>query len=88
MPKISIFYGIIVQMYWRDHNPPHIHVWYQGEEALVSIETGEVIGGRLPRTGAGLVRDWVNLRRPELLINWERGRTHQPFNAVPGADVE
>ena len=88
MPTISIFYGIIVQMYWRDHNPPHFHVWYQGDEAIVSIETGEVIGGRLPRTGANLVRDWVGLRRPELLINWERGRSRQPFNAVPGADAE
>ena len=88
MPTISIFFGIIVQMYWRDHNPPHIHVWYQGEEALVSIESGEVIGGKLPRTGARLVTEWVELRRSELLINWERGRQRQPFNAVPGADVE
>jgi Domain of unknown function (DUF4160) len=88
MPTISIFYGIIVQMYWRDHNPPHIHVWYQGDEAIVSIETGEVIGGRLPRTGANIIREWVGLRRQELLLNWERGRLHQPFNAVPGADVE
>ncbi len=88
MPTISIFFGIIVQMYWRDHNPPHIHIWYQGDEAIVSIETGEVIGGRLTRAGANLVRDWVGLRRAELMLNWERGRAHQPFNAVPGADVE
>lgn len=88
MPTISIFFGIIVQMYWRDHNPPHIHVWYQGEEAMVSIETGEVIGGRLPRTGARLVKEWIQLQRPELLINWERGRQRQSFNAIPGADAE
>ncbi len=88
MPTISIFYGIIVQMYWRDHNPPHIHVWYQGDEAIVSIETGEVIGGRLRRTGSNMVREWIGVRRPELMANWERGRLGQPFNAVPGADVE
>jgi hypothetical protein len=41
MPTISIFFGIVVQMYWRDHPPPHIHVFYQGFEALVAIDTGE-----------------------------------------------
>ena len=48
MPTISIFFGIVVQMYWRDHPPAHIHVFYQGFEALVAIETGEIIGGALP----------------------------------------
>ena len=88
MPTISVFFGIVVQMYWRDHNPPHIHVWYQGIEALVSIETGDVIAGTLPKKAAKLVRDWVKVRRPELKTNWELGRRRQAFNAVPGADVE
>jgi hypothetical protein len=48
VPTISIFFGIVVQMYWRDHPPPHVHVFYQGFEALVAIEDGETIGGRLP----------------------------------------
>jgi hypothetical protein len=38
MPTISIFFGIVVQMYWRDHPPPHIHVFYQGFEALFALE--------------------------------------------------
>jgi Domain of unknown function (DUF4160) len=88
MPTISIFFGFVVEMYWRDHNPPHIHVWYQGAQAIVSIETGEIIGGRLPRTAVRIIRDWVSLRRAELMENWEKGRRHEPFNAVPGADVE
>ena len=88
MPTISIFFGFIIQMYWRDHNPPHIPVWYQGREALVSIETGEVIAGALPRTAVKLIREWVELHRSELTINWENGRERRAFNAVPGADVE
>jgi len=36
MPTISIFFGITVQMYWRDHPPPHVHVFYGGAEALLS----------------------------------------------------
>lgn len=88
MPTISIFFGIIVEMYWLDHNPPHIHAWYQGEEAIVSIETGEVIAGRLPLRATRLVREWVENRQAELRENWERGRQQLPFNAVPGADVD
>ena len=44
MSTISIFFGIIVQMYWRAHPPPHVHACYQGYEALISIEDGRIIG--------------------------------------------
>ena len=83
MPTISIFFGFVVQMYWRDHPPPHIHAFYQGHEILIAIETGAVPPGALR-----LLRAWVERRRAELLSNWERGRLHEPFETVPGADVE
>ncbi|KAA2241046.1 DUF4160 domain-containing protein [Salinarimonas soli] len=57
MPTISIFFGIVIQMYWRDHNPPHLHAFYQGHEALFEIETGEVIAGSLPATARRIVGD-------------------------------
>ncbi len=88
MPTISVFFGILVQMNWRDHNPPHVHVWYQGREALVAIESGEIIAGTLPRTAARMMRDWVRSRKAELMVNWERSQRRDPLNAVPGADVE
>ncbi len=60
MPTISIFFGVVVQMYWDDHPPAHVHAYYAGFEALLEIETGRVIGGGLPpkverpvRTGYG-----------------------------------
>ncbi len=87
VPTISIFFGIVVQMYWRDNAPPHVHAFYQGQEALFAIDTGEVIRGRLPPAAAALVRQWVLSRRTELSDNWERGRAHRPFERVPGADV-
>jgi len=86
MPTIAIFYGIIVQMYWRDHAPPHVHVLYQGFEAVVDIATGEVSGGRLPRNTARIVRNWVLLRRTELMDNWQRGRQHEAFQRIAGPD--
>jgi hypothetical protein len=88
VPTISIFFGFVVQMYWRDHPPPHVHVLYQGFEALIAIESGEVIAGELPPAALRLVMRWVERRRAELMANWERGRLRQPFERVPGADAE
>ncbi len=87
MPTISIFFGVVVQMYWRDHPPAHVHAFYSGFEALVGIETGEVIGGRLPPKVEKLVREWVLARQGKLLDNWQRGRNNLPFQKVPGADT-
>jgi hypothetical protein len=86
MPTISFFFGIVVQMYWRDHPPPHIHAYYQGFEALFSIEDGEIIAGDFPPRASRLVGEWIALRRPELIANWERAKLLEPLLAVPGAD--
>jgi hypothetical protein len=88
MPTIAIFYGIMIQMYWRDHPPPHVHVLYQGFEAVVDIETGAITGGRLPPNAARIVREWVLLRKPELVENWHRGRRRQAFRRVAGPDED
>ena len=48
MPTISIFFGIVVQMYWRDHPPAHFHAYYQGHEALFAIDDGELLEGTMP----------------------------------------
>jgi hypothetical protein len=69
MPTIAIFYGVVIQMYWRDHAPPHIPVMYQGFEALVAIETGRVIGGRLPPNALRMMRQWVLVRKRQLPEN-------------------
>ena len=55
MPRLSEFYGIVIYMYFADHNPPHFHAIYGEHEALIAIDDGSVIGGDLPRTAARLV---------------------------------
>lgn len=55
MPEISRFYGIIIRMYFNDHNPPHFHAAYSGSEAVIDINTLAVIAGRLPPRAMGLV---------------------------------
>jgi hypothetical protein len=86
MPTIAIFFGIIVRMWHDDHPPPHIHVEYQGFEALVTIETGLVSQGELPRKVATIVRDWCLLHQAELLNNWEKAQHFKPLDRIQGAD--
>lgn len=59
MATISVFYGIVVTMYFTDHGPPHVHARYGDDKAVVSIAGGEVTEGRLPPRAARLMREWV-----------------------------
>lgn len=77
MPRLSEFYGIVIYMYWHDHQPPHFHAIYGGAEALVRIRDGTVIRGELPRTALKLVRRWRALHKQELLDNWQRAQGAQ-----------
>ena len=49
MPEISRFVGIVIKMYWDDHNPPHFHAFYAGEQALIDINMLSIFAGRLSR---------------------------------------
>ncbi|MCB1029200.1 MAG: DUF4160 domain-containing protein [Microthrixaceae bacterium] len=70
MPRLSEFYGIVIYMYFADHNPPHFHAIYAEHEALVRIDDGSTIRGDLPKTAAHLVEQWRKLHQEELLANW------------------
>ncbi|MCU0596660.1 MAG: DUF4160 domain-containing protein [Desulfobacterota bacterium] len=69
MPTISAFYGIVIQMFWADHAPPHFHALYGEHEALVNVRTLEVMQGSLPRRALVLVLEWATQHRGELLEN-------------------
>jgi len=71
MPTLSMFYGILVQMFWNDHAPPHFHALYAEDEAVIDIQTLGVIEGQLPRRALALVLEWAEEHRSELLENWE-----------------
>ncbi|MDA2931116.1 DUF4160 domain-containing protein [Acidobacteria bacterium AH-259-O06] len=66
MPEISRFYGIVIKMFFDDHEPPHFHAQYAEHEAVVSIETMALIGGTLPPRALGLVAEWAALHQEEL----------------------
>jgi hypothetical protein len=48
MPEISRFYGVVIRMYFADHNPPHFHAFYGGQEARIDIQSLAAFSGRLP----------------------------------------
>jgi len=70
MPTISQFFGIVIQMFWREHAPPHFHALYAEHEALIDIRTLELIGGSLPRRALSLTLEWANEHRDELMEDW------------------
>ena len=67
MPTISVFYGIVIQMFWRDHASPHFHALYAEHEALVDLRDFSVIRGSLPRRALALVLEWAADHRDELM---------------------
>ena len=77
MPEISNFYGILIYMYIDDHNPPHFHVIYNGEEAIIDIKDGHMTGS-LPRRALKLVYEWLDLHKEDLMENWERLTNSKP----------
>jgi hypothetical protein len=85
MPTISIFFTIKIMMFWNDHAPPHFHAGYVGqdEDTIVDIRTLEVTEkSSLTRRALGLVLDWAELHRDELLVNWELARQGKPLNQI------
>ncbi len=70
MPEISRFLGIVITMYFNDHNPPHFHVRYESFRAILGIDSIELREGRLPPRVLGLVTEWAEMHQQELLENW------------------
>jgi hypothetical protein len=84
MPTIATFYGIVIQMFHRDHGPPHLHAKYHGFEAQVRIADGDVHRGFLPSIARRLVKRWVIRYKSDLERNWQKGRALEPFERMPG----
>ena len=70
MPTISVFYGIVIQMFWRDHGLPHFHALYGEDEVLVDLRDLRVMRGSLPRRAMALVLEWAAEHRDELMEDW------------------
>ncbi|MEX8520588.1 MAG: DUF4160 domain-containing protein [Leptothrix sp. (in: b-proteobacteria)] len=87
MPTISMFYGILVLMFYRDnrrHHLPHIHARYQGAEAAIAIDDGTVLDGQIPARQFKLVLAWIEIHKEELMVDWELAvNGDEPFRIAP-----
>lgn len=70
MPNLSSFYGIVIYMYFKDHNPPHIHASYGDYNAIVGITESVVLDGSLPQNALRMVKEWVLIHKDELIKMW------------------
>lgn len=79
MPEISRFYGIIIAMFYDDHNPPHFHARYGSYKVAIKIRDFAVLEGCLPPKAMGLVMEWAAIHKDELLLDWEAAKEKKPM---------
>lgn len=77
MPEIARFLGIIIAMYFDEHNPPHFHVRYNEYAAILRIDDLNIIEGKLPAKVRGLVEEWAELHQDELMRMWNTKEFHK-----------
>ncbi len=82
MPEISRFYGIIIAMFFSEHNPPHFHARYGKYKAAIRIDDFTLSEGTLPPRVLGLVVEWAAKHKEELIEDWERARDEQTLKKI------
>jgi hypothetical protein len=82
VPEISRFFGIVIRMYYDDHNPPHFHAIYGGYESKVGIDPITVIVGNLPNRASSMVLEWAAIHQRELMQNWLRLQAEQTAERI------
>ncbi len=82
MPEICRFLGIIIIMYYVDHEPAHFHAKYSGQVGIFSISDLSLIEGNLPKRVISLVLEWAFEHRAELIEDWELARAKKPLNKI------
>lgn len=86
MPTLSMFFGIIIRMYYapKEHNPPHIHAYFQEQKATFKILDGELIEGQLPTKQIRLIQAWIEIHQDELIADWELCQNgEKPYKIEP-----
>jgi hypothetical protein len=82
MPEISRFFGIVIKIFFDDHNPPHFHAEYGDSAALIDMRNLSVFAGQLPPRALGLVMEWALLHREELLADWDMASSQHELQKI------
>jgi hypothetical protein len=86
VPEISRFFGIIIRMYYHEHNPPHLHAEYAGKKMLIDFQGNIQKGDLGSRAAIRLVREWIDLHVEELIEDWELARAEKDLKKINPLD--
>ena len=81
MPQISTFYGLIILINFKDHAPPHFHVWYGDYKIIVSIQDG-IVTGKMPQRALKMVFEWLEIHREELFREWKKAQKGETLTPI------
>jgi hypothetical protein len=82
VPVVSVFFGIVVRMFYREHGVAHFHADYQGQQATFTFD-GEVLASTIrSRTALRLIKEWATAHQPELEANWDRLKAGAPLERI------
>ena len=87
MPIISMFYGIIIRMFYfdnKEHHLPHLHIEYQDFKAVITIETSQILAGDFPSNKLKLVLAWIEIHRDELMADWKLAISGETLFKIDG----
>jgi hypothetical protein len=82
MPEISRFLGIVIAMYYNEHNPPHFHARYGSFKIEIAINTLAILAGKFPPKALGLVMEWATLHQDDLMADWVLARANAELNHI------
>ena len=82
MPELSRFFGIVIGIFYSEHGRPHFHAVYGDFEAVIDIETGDLISGKLPKRALALIAEWRADHKAELRENWDLARQHATLKKI------
>jgi len=85
MPEISRFYGIVIYLFYDEHNPPHFHAEYAGFKALITMKDG-VVKGKMPKRALKLIFEWMEMHNDKLMENWELSLKGEPLKNIEPLD--
>lgn len=86
MPEISRFYGIIISIFYDEHNPPHFHARYGKNKVVIDIRTLEVLAGEISSRALKMVKEWASQHQQELMHDWELAQANKPPEKILALD--
>lgn len=86
MPEVCRFYGIIISIFYDEHNPPHFHARYGKSKVVIDIKTLRVLEGKISLRALRMIKEWASQHQQELMHDWELAQSSKPPEKIPPLD--